>query len=158
MPRIKLLTHIKADKELVFNLSRSIDLHKISVAQTNEEAIAGVTSGLIGPNESVAWKGKHFGVTQKLTTKITEYNYSNNFTDEMVKGAFENFKHQHIFTKEENGTLMTDIFDYRSPLMFLGKIADYLFLKRYMTKLLEERNQIIKEFAESDRWKEVNLD
>ena len=158
MPRIKLLTHIKADKELVFNLSRSIDLHKISVAQTNEEAIAGVTSGLIGPNESVTWKGKHFGVTQKLTTKITEYNYSNNFTDEMVKGAFENFKHQHIFTKEENGTLMTDIFDYKSPLMFLGKIADYLFLKRYMTKLLEERNQIIKEFAESDRWKEVNLD
>ncbi|MFV9484923.1 hypothetical protein ACNI3T_13830 [Christiangramia sp. ASW11-125] len=53
MPRIKLLTHIKANKELVFNLSRSIDLHKISVAKTKEEAIAGVTSGLIGPNESV---------------------------------------------------------------------------------------------------------
>ena len=158
MPRIKLLTHIKADKELVFNLSRSIDLHKISVAQTNEEAIAGVTSGLIGPNESVTWKGKHFGVTQKLTTKITEYNYSDNFTDEMVKGAFESFKHQHIFTKEENGTLMKDIFDYKSPLTFLGKIADYLFLKGYMTKLLKERNQIIKEFAESERWKEMKLD
>jgi ligand-binding SRPBCC domain-containing protein len=158
MPRIKLLTHIKADKELVFNLSRSIDLHKISVAQTNEEAIAGVTSGLIGLNEIVTWKGKHFGVTQKLTTKITEFNYSDNFTDEMVEGAFNSFKHQHIFTEEENGTLMTDIFDYQSPLVFLGKIADYLFLKRYMTRLLENRNQIIKEFAETDKWKEMKLD
>jgi len=53
---------------------------------------------------------------------------------------------------------MTDIFDYKSPLMFLGKIADYLFLKKYMTRLLEERNQIIKEFAESDKWKEVKLE
>jgi ligand-binding SRPBCC domain-containing protein len=155
MPRIKLLTQINADKELVFNLSRSIDLHKISVAQTNEEAIAGVTSGLIGLNESVTWKGKHFGVTQKLTTKITEYNFPDNFTDEMIKGAFESFKHQHIFTHEENGTLMTDIFDYKSPLMFLGKIADHLFLIKYMKRLLEERNRIIKEFAESEKWKEV---
>lgn len=158
MPRIELLTHINSSKELVFNLSRSIDLHKISVAQTNEEAIAGVTSGLIGLNETVTWKGKHFGITQKLTTKITEYNFPDNFTDEMVKGAFKGFKHQHIFMKEENGTLMTDIFEYKSPFFILGKIADYVFLKKYMTQLLIDRNKIIKEFAESDRWKEVNLD
>lgn len=41
MPIIELKTHIKANRAIVFDLSRSIDLHKISTEQTNEEAIAG---------------------------------------------------------------------------------------------------------------------
>ncbi len=36
MPRIELLTQIYADKGIVFDLSRSIDLHKISTEHTNE--------------------------------------------------------------------------------------------------------------------------
>ena len=53
MPKIKLETEINAPQKIVFDLSRSIDLHKISTKETNEEAIAGVTSGLIGENQSV---------------------------------------------------------------------------------------------------------
>jgi ligand-binding SRPBCC domain-containing protein len=71
----------------------------------------------------------------------------------MVKGAFEEFKHEHHFAELNDGTLMTDFFDYKSPFGILGKIADNLFLKKYMTQLLTERNQIIKEFAESEKWK-----
>ena len=44
---------------------------------------------------------------------------------------------------------MKDIFEYKSPLGFLGKIADFLFLERYMRNFLIERNTMIKEFAES---------
>jgi hypothetical protein len=50
---------------------------------------------------------------------------------------------------------MTDLFEFESPLGFLGKLANHLFLTNYMTKLLIERNRIIKEFAESGRYKEV---
>ena len=73
----------------------------------------------------------------------------------MVKDAFAEFKHEHHFTKSNSGTLMTDFFDYESPFGLLGKLADKLFLKKYMTKLLIERNRILKEFAESDKWKEI---
>lgn len=50
---------------------------------------------------------------------------------------------------------MTDIFEYKSPLGILGKLGDKLFLKNYLTELLIERNKIIKEFAESEKWKEI---
>ncbi|MCH2214904.1 MAG: hypothetical protein MK086_07005 [Flavobacteriales bacterium] len=40
MPIIKLQTRISASKEVVFDLSRSIDLHNCSTAHTNEGAIA----------------------------------------------------------------------------------------------------------------------
>ena len=99
MPKIELHTFINADKKIVFDLSRSIDLHKISTKHTNEEAIAGVTSGLIGLNETVTWKAKHFGIYQLLTSKITEFESPNYFTDEMENGAFKWFRHQHIFVQ-----------------------------------------------------------
>lgn len=155
MPKIELQTEITADRSIVFDLSRSIDLHKISTQHTDEEAIGGKTSGLIGLDETVTWKAKHFGIYQKLTSKITEYKRPTYFADEMVKGVFAELKHQHHFEEINGGTLMTDIFEYKSPLWVFGTLADKLFLKTYMTKLLIKRNQMIKEFAESDKWNQI---
>jgi ligand-binding SRPBCC domain-containing protein len=73
----------------------------------------------------------------------------------MVKGAFAEFKHEHHFAESNGGTLMTDFFDYKSPFGILGNLADKLFLEKYMTELLTERNRVVKEFAESDKWKKV---
>jgi hypothetical protein len=47
---------------------------------------------------------------------------------------------------------MRDVFDYQSPLGLLGRIADTLFLTRYMTDLLAIRNGVIKQVAESNEW------
>ncbi len=155
MPRILLKTEIKAELAIVFDLSRSIDLHKISTEQTNESAIDGRTSGLITLGESVTWRAKHFGIYQTLTSKITEFDRPAYFVDEMEKGIFKSFRHAHHFQQSQNFTVMTDCFDYVSPLGWLGKLADTLFLKRYMTNLLVKRNTVIKEFAESNRYKEI---
>lgn len=155
MPVIELFTEIKASKEVVFNLSRSIDLHQISTQQTREKAIAGRVSGLIELNESVTWRAKHLGFYQQLTAKITAYDYPNYFVDEMVSDAFKSFRHEHHFSEQKEGTLMRDIFDYESPFGVLGKLADYLFLEQYMTRFLLLRNLVIKEFAESEKWKQL---
>jgi len=150
MPIIKLLTKIRAPKEKVFDLARNIDLHKESTKQTNEEAIAGVTTGLIGMNQTVTWRAKHLGVYQKLTVKITAFDRPNYFVDEMVKGAFKRFRHEHIFKEEDETTHMIDVFDYDSPLGILGVMADKLFLEKYMTTFLSQRNELIKEMVERE--------
>jgi len=155
MPVITLETKIKAKRAIVFDLARNIDLHKVSTEQTNEEAIAGVTSGLIGMGETVTWRARHFGIYQNLTSKITTFEKPISFADEMVKGIFHSMKHQHRFEDKNGYTLLIDIFDYKSPLGFLGRIADRLFLKKYMTNFLKTRNETIKLFAETERWKEV---
>lgn len=155
MPKIHLKTFIKAKKQIVFDLSRSVDLHLLSTKKTNEKAIAGKISGLMQLNDTVTWRAKHLGIYQNLTSKITEFEMPNYFADEMVKGVFKNFKHQHFFENFEDGTLMTDIFTYKSPLGFLGKLADKIFLKNYLTSFLLKRNSVIKECAESEKWKEI---
>ena len=149
MPIIKIETKINASIDIVFDLSRSIDLHIQSTKQTNETAIAGVTSGLIGLNETVTWRAKHFGIYQQFTSKITAFESPKYFVDEMIDGIFKQFKHEHIFTEENDYTLVVDILHYKSPLGLLGKIADMLFLKSYLTQFIIKRNQSLKKHAES---------
>lgn len=148
MPEIELLTTINAPIEKCFDLSRSIDLHKESTKQTGEEAIAGRTSGLIELGETVTWRAKHFGIWQNLTSKITEFDRTNLFVDEMVEGAFKSIHHEHHFTRIDDHTLMKDVFVFESPLGILGRFFNWLVLTNYMTRLLEKRNRVIKEVAE----------
>ena len=61
----------------------------------------------------------------------------------------DGYAHEHQFRAVEDGTEMVDIFDYTSPLGPLGKLADLLFLRRYMTRLLRDRNAYLKREAES---------
>src|SRR5689334_7479117 len=153
MPILKLVTDIHAPIERVFDLSRSIDLHQASMTGRNESAVAGVTSGLIELGQSVTWRARHFGVWQRLTSQITMFDRPRHFRDEMVSGAFARFVHDHHFEPIAAGTRMTDTFDYTSPLGVLGRVADALFLERYMRALLAERNRVIQEVAESERWR-----
>lgn len=120
-----------------------------SVSATGERAVSGVTSGLLDPGDEVTWEAVHFGVRQRLTSRITEFDRPRRFVDEMVRGAFRRLRHVHEFQSLGDETLMTDEFDYASPLGILGRLADVLFLETYMTKLLGRRNTRLKELAES---------
>lgn len=155
MPSIHLTTFIAAPAQRVFDLCRSIELHRKSMTHTGEEAVAGTTSGLIGLGETVTWKAKHLYKNRVLKSKITAMTPPLSFTDEMVAGDFKSLKHEHHFKSIGNGTLMIDLFDFESPWGGLGKWANVLFLTNYMKKLLEQRNKVIKEYAESEKWKFV---
>jgi ligand-binding SRPBCC domain-containing protein len=121
--------------------------------KSNERAVAGITTGLINTGESVTWEATHFGIRQKLTSKITYCEPPRYFQDVMVSGAFASFSHDHYFEEMPGGTLMKDVFNYRSPLGFLGNLADKLFLESYMRRILTERNELIKQIAESEDWR-----
>ncbi|MEP7352330.1 MAG: SRPBCC family protein [Acidobacteriota bacterium] len=149
MPQVRVTTQIRAPIEVCFDLARSVDLHIASMSQTGERAVAGVTKGLIGLNEEVTWKATHFGIRQHLTSRITLFQRPTLFRDSMVRGAFKRFDHDHLFTSIQGITTMTDVFDYTSPLGVFGRLADVLFLERYMRRLLTVRAEVIRTAAES---------
>jgi ligand-binding SRPBCC domain-containing protein len=155
MPKIHLTIFVAAPAKRVFDLSRSINLHKISTAGTNEDAIAGVTTGLISLNETVTWRARHLFKTRQFTSKITAMESPAHFTDEMQSGDFKSFNHQHYFKPVENGTIMIDILNFETPYGIIGRWANAIFLKRYLQKFLEQRNNTIKEYAETEKWKVI---
>lgn len=148
MPKIIHETYMEAPIVKCFDLARSVETHIETTSNTNEKAVAGVTTGLLQLGDSVTWEAIHFGVKLKLTAKIVAMDAPQTFKDVMVRGAFHSFTHIHIFTESKEGTLMKDIFTYRAPFGVLGKIADYLFLEKYMENFIVSRASELKKIAE----------
>ncbi|MBJ6368532.1 SRPBCC family protein [Snuella sedimenti] len=149
MPIVQIKTEINSDIKTCFDLARNIDLHQESLKHSNEKAIAGKVTGLIKQGEWVSWEAKHVGFVQHLTSKIVEFNEPNYFVGEMVFGAFKWFRHEYHFYESANKTLIVGKFHFESPYGILGKLANFLFLRRYMEKLLKTRIYFLKAVAES---------
>ena len=155
MVRLEALTIIRAPIERCFDLARSVEVHLAGNVHSGESAVAeaGITSGLISMGQRVTWRAKHFGVWQTLTSEITSMDRPRYFQDTMIQGIFRIMRHDHFFqpmSPEE--TEMKDVFYFAAPLPVLGRLADVIFLRRYMDSLLRERNAVIKEIAESSEW------
>ena len=155
MPIIHLTTFISAPVERVFDLSRNISLHKISMEHTGEQAIAGTTSGLINIDDTVTWKGKHLYKTRFFTSKITEMKPFEKFTDKMIKGDFLSFQHEHFFKPAKNGAIIIDIINFETPYGIIGSFVNKFWLTSYLEKLIIRRNEVIKQYAVSDKWMAV---
>lgn len=149
MPIIEHREFIKASPEICFDLARNVDVHTQTTSHTKERAVGGITTGLMEKGDFVTWEAIHLGVKQRLTAKIIEMDRPHMFVDVMVKGAFRSFVHTHTFEPKENGTVMIDHFHYTSPLGVIGRLADWLFLEKYMTHFLVGRAKALKEIAES---------
>jgi ligand-binding SRPBCC domain-containing protein len=152
MPIIELHTNIAAPPERVFDLSRSVSLHIDSAGDTGERVVEGKLRGLLEDGEHATWEARHFGLRMRLTSRVIEFDRPHRFVSNMLHGPFKKIYHEHIFQQSESGTHMIDRFDFDAPLGFLGRIAEALFLKRHMTRFLEQRNRVLKEIAESERW------
>lgn len=129
------------DTAELFDCARSIDAHKDSMAASREDAIAGVTSGLISLGEEVTWRAWHFGLPLRMTSRITEMESPDYFVDEQVRGPFRRFRHVHEFSRDPAGSTMVDRVEFAAPFGPLGRLAERLLLARYLRNLVESRNR-----------------
>lgn len=151
MTTFSLETTIAASPARVYDLSRDIDAHEASMAASGETAVGGTTEGLLELGQTVTWRARHFGFTFHMTSQLTETIPPDRFIDEQLEGPFEFWWHLHVFEAIVDGTLMTDTIRYEPPFGWVGLALDRVFLRRYLIKLISQRNLYIKETAESIR-------
>jgi ligand-binding SRPBCC domain-containing protein len=149
-------TVIHAPIERVFDLARSVEVHLLANIHSGEQALAtgGRTSGLAGLGDQTTWRARHFGVWQNLTSEITACKEPGYFQVTMTRGIFRSMQADHRFHTLPSGlTAMIDDFRITAPIPLLGRMAEALFLRRYMLALVRERNAVLKRVAESsDAW------
>lgn len=136
-------TRTSTPKTELFDLARSVDAHKDSMAHSHEEAVAGVMSGLISLGEEVTWRARHFGVPIRMTSRITQMQAPDYFVDEQVKGPFRRFRHVHEFSQDSEGTTMVDRIEFAAPCGSIGRLVEKLVLAPYLRKLIETRAQYL---------------
>ena len=155
MIRVEQTTLLHAPIERCFDLARSVEVHLLANIHSGEQALAtgGITSGLVGLDQQVTWRAKHFGVWQNLTSRTTALRAPNFLQVTMTKGIFRSMQADHLFRTLPTGeTEMRDLFRIAAPIPLLGLLAEKLFLRRYMLALLQERTAVIKRVAESSQW------
>jgi ligand-binding SRPBCC domain-containing protein len=149
---LRVTTSITSSAERCFDLARSVDAHIKSAGQSGETAVGGRTSGLLQLGEEVTWQARHFGITQKLTSRITIFNRPAYFQDRMVRGAFKFLEHDHHFEPNANGeTIMIDTLRFQAPFGPLGWLAERLLLAGHLRRFLKQRGLALKKMAESEQ-------
>jgi len=112
-----------------------------------------VTTGLLEYGDEVTWRARHLGVVQELTSRITQLDRPSHFRDEMQRGAFRRFVHDHYFHAVGVSTRVVDIVEFTAPLGPLGWLAERLVLRPHLTRFLTKRAAALKHLAESAEWK-----
>lgn len=148
MYEFRITTSIAAPLATCFDLARSVDAHLESAAGTGERVVGGKLSGLLELGDEVTWEAKHFGITQRLSSKITAYRPRTFFQDRMTRGAFRFLEHDHFFEPEGDGTLMIDVMRFQAPLGPLGWIAERILLAPHLREFLTTRGLALKAMAE----------
>lgn len=139
VPELTLETYINALPEECFALVRNPRLHTETVVTHDGE---------FGIGQRVRFESKTLGMTQVLTVEVTEFDPQHRMTDEMVTGSFRAFRHIHEFIPKDGTTLMRDTVIWTSPLGPLGRVADVVFLRQKLTRLISARNARLKAIAE----------
>lgn len=137
-------TIIPLPPQEAFDLALDIDAHTGSMDRFGERATGGVTTGIIGHGQYVTWKARHFGVTWKMTSQITEWEPPVRFVDEQHAGPFRSFWHEHRFVPVEGGTRVDDLVRFTAPLGPLGRVAEALVLRWYVPRLIDVRNEFLR--------------
>ncbi|MCB1032587.1 MAG: SRPBCC family protein, partial [Acidobacteria bacterium] len=132
-----------------FDLARSVDLHLRSAAWTGEQAVGGGTKDLLDLGDLVTFRGRHFGIWWKLTSRITAFDRPSFFRDVQVQGPFARMEHDHTFEEVGEGTRMIDRFLFEAPCGALGRWVSRAVLARHLQRFLEKRAAFLREIAEA---------
>ena len=128
-----------------FDLSLSVDAHASSMSASSEQAIAGVTTGVMALGDVVTWRARHFGLRFQMTSRISAHQRPSRFVDEQVRGPFATWWHEHTFVSVEGGgTRKVDVVRFVLPFWSLGTVAERLVVGGYLTDLLRKRNTWLK--------------
>lgn len=155
MPTIHLTTFVEAPIERVFDLSRNTSVIKAFLQNRKEVIQVSAGDVLVDSGDTISYQAKHFGKTRIVTTRIADIHRPLSFNEEQVKGDLKSFRHQHHFKEANNGTFVIDIIDYEAPRDLIGGWLARWSMKEYLEHFVQQRNAMVRQYAESEKWRAV---
>lgn len=155
MPTIHLTTFIAAPASVVFDLSRHISIQKDAFSEHRIDAVAGTRFGTLEKGETITWKSHHLYKERLQRIKVVEMSKPEMYVEVQLQGDLVSMRHEHHFKAIDNGMLMIDLLSFETPYGQFGKWFNALYFTRYMEALIHKKNNTIKRYAESDRWKKL---
>jgi len=90
-------------------------------------------------------------IRHRVVAEHTEYEKNVRFVDEMRRGPFRRWRHEHRFEPHVDGCLLTDAIEYEAPLGILGRLVDPFVVRPRLRKMFEYRHRVTKAVLETAR-------
>lgn len=93
------------------------------------------------------------GIPIHWRTLITDYEPPNMFVDQQIKGPYAMWHHTHTFHKVKGGVEIKDRVVYSIPFGLLGRLLNYLWIKRDLNNIFLHRKKVIDKLFENNDYK-----
>ena len=93
------------------------------------------------------------GIPIHWRTLITDYEPPNMFVAQQIKGPYAMWHHTHTFHKVKGGVEIKDRVVYSIPFGFLGRLLNYLWIKRDLNNIFLHRKKVIDKLFENNDYK-----
>ena len=129
--------------EVWYFFSNPYNLKKVSIPGSGFEVINDAPSTIIKDMIVIHRIYPFPFIRAKWISKIIKVEYPTLFIDEMQKGPFASWKHQHHFEKiDETTTLIKDKIEYSLPFGRLGKVFDFI-IRQKLQKSFSYRKNVL---------------
>ncbi len=131
------------DSEHVFAFfSDAYNLERLTPPFLNFKVLS-MSTAEIGEGTEIHYKLKVHWLPVRWTSRITDWNKPNSFSDIQIAGPYRYWCHRHLFESEEGGTWIRDRVHYKPPLGFLGHMIARKFVARDVWRIFQYRQQVI---------------
>ena len=93
----------------------------------------------------IDYRLKQFGVSYRWRTLISTWEPEKRFVDEMVRGPYIKWHHEHTFATVDGGVLMRDSVTYRIPMGPFGELLHHCIIGKQVEQIFDYRAQKISE-------------
>jgi ligand-binding SRPBCC domain-containing protein len=96
----------------------------------------------LGPGARVTVQGRRWGLGQRVTSVVTEYEAGVCFVQEQVAGPFRRWAHRHEFAAlPDGGTRVREVIDFEPPGGVLGLQLTAAAVERELTRVFAHRRE-----------------
>ena len=107
----------------------------------------------MGPGRIIDYQIYLLGIPIHWRTLITDYNPPNMFIDQQIKGPYNMWHHTHTFHKVEGGVEIKDKVVYSIPFGILGRILNYLWIRKDLENIFVHLKIVIDKLFENNDFK-----
>ena len=93
------------------------------------------------------------GIPIHWRTLITDFDPPHTFIDQQIKGPYTIWHHTHTFQKVDGGVEIKDRVVYSIPFSILGRILNFLWIRKDLENIFNYRKKVIDELFENDDYK-----
>jgi ligand-binding SRPBCC domain-containing protein len=145
--QFRAVTEFRCEPRIVFDfLIRPANVLMLSPPDVQVRMLEGPEVVQLGSRVTI--EARNFGVRQRFSVRIVEWEQDRLLTDEQVEGPFGAYRHRREFELSQAGSRMIEVVDFQPPKGLMGMLLSTERLSQYLSELHEHRIQAMKRLLE----------